>query len=475
MTLDQTTSNPHDRPDAALHQLFSAAVGPVNTDDYVPRFLDYEANGHTRWGWHWTAGLWTLNWLLFRRLYVWAVGYAVLALLLPLLVLGWGRWLAGWDGPTMGAVLLGLVAFKVLAVARVAKPVYYSACRQHMALALAQNDTLAAACAALRQRSPTREHFKRLLISNLALLAALGSAVGLWVARQPAAEISVAPTLPRTARLGASGTQPGAAGATRADVVAPALGGVASAPTQPLMASPSPAASASALASASAPASALVHALAASEAKQPAAQRQPDASSMASGATLPPTRAERPSPVATPRAPTSALPGVGEARPQPHPLPVASAAQAMAAYVSRAPSSSPRPKDAGDGADLGADAAGSVHAPPQRSARAAGQGASKTPGGAARSASRTEGAASPRGTVWINVGLFAQEANARNVRQTLVQAGLPVTMQTLQRNSRTLTRVRVGPYPTVAQAQQALQRLKALDLDGVIATDSPAH
>jgi DedD protein len=67
----------------------------------------------------------------------------------------------------------------------------------------------------------------------------------------------------------------------------------------------------------------------------------------------------------------------------------------------------------------------------------------------------------------INVGLFAQDDNARRVQARLNEAGLPVFTQELQRASGSLTRVRVGPYTGRAEADDAAQKIRALQLDAV--------
>lgn len=72
------------------------------------------------------------------------------------------------------------------------------------------------------------------------------------------------------------------------------------------------------------------------------------------------------------------------------------------------------------------------------------------------------------GRYQINVGLFAQQDNARRAFDRLRAGGLPATSQALQRGNNTLTRVRVGPFVTRAQADAAAQEIRALQLDAVV-------
>ena len=68
----------------------------------------------------------------------------------------------------------------------------------------------------------------------------------------------------------------------------------------------------------------------------------------------------------------------------------------------------------------------------------------------------------------INVGLFAQENNVRNARAKLQDAGLPVRTQVVKTAKGPLTRVRVGPYATQAEADAAADKIHPLGLDAVV-------
>jgi cell division septation protein DedD len=68
----------------------------------------------------------------------------------------------------------------------------------------------------------------------------------------------------------------------------------------------------------------------------------------------------------------------------------------------------------------------------------------------------------------INVGLFAKDDNASNAHAKLVDAGLPSFTQVLETSKGKRTRVRVGPFETEAQAQEAVKKIHALKLDAII-------
>lgn len=69
---------------------------------------------------------------------------------------------------------------------------------------------------------------------------------------------------------------------------------------------------------------------------------------------------------------------------------------------------------------------------------------------------------------YINVGLFAQESNARTAQAKLLNEGLPVFRQTTGSNDARRTRVRVGPFATDAEAQTAVKKIKSLGLDALV-------
>lgn len=103
--------------EAQREALYRAFVGPRRTDRWLARFADFDARGRA-WplSWSWPAALLTLPWLAWRRLYRWmpvyplAVFVAVLAIALPISIVGYG----GGDVPERaGALILVLAAVAV--------------------------------------------------------------------------------------------------------------------------------------------------------------------------------------------------------------------------------------------------------------------------------------------------------------------------------------------------------------------------
>ena len=72
------------------------------------------------------------------------------------------------------------------------------------------------------------------------------------------------------------------------------------------------------------------------------------------------------------------------------------------------------------------------------------------------------------GKFLINVGLFADDNNARNAYVKLQDAGLPALSQEIKSSKGKRTRVRVGPFETQAEAERAAERIRALQLDAAV-------
>ena len=69
---------------------------------------------------------------------------------------------------------------------------------------------------------------------------------------------------------------------------------------------------------------------------------------------------------------------------------------------------------------------------------------------------------------YINVGLFADEANARKAQARLLNEGLPAFRQELNNAKGRHIRVRVGPYESRAKAEAAAASIRAMALEAVV-------
>jgi len=74
------------------------------------------------------------------------------------------------------------------------------------------------------------------------------------------------------------------------------------------------------------------------------------------------------------------------------------------------------------------------------------------------------------GRLVVQVGAFADEGKAREVRQKLERAGLKTYTQVAETKDGKRIRVRVGPFASKADADKAASKIKSLDLPAAILT-----
>ena len=70
--------------------------------------------------------------------------------------------------------------------------------------------------------------------------------------------------------------------------------------------------------------------------------------------------------------------------------------------------------------------------------------------------------------VAIQVGAFTDAAKIRDVRSKLEQAGLKTYTQVVEKDGKSTTRIRVGPFETKEEADKAAARIRKLDLPAAI-------
>lgn len=105
------------------------------------------------------------------------------------------------------------------------------------------------------------------------------------------------------------------------------------------------------------------------------------------------------------------------------------------------------------------------------SASQASPASARTPAAPATTASAPPPKATPNPaatTFVINVGLFAEENNARNALVKLKDAGLAAYTQELRGKKGKLTWVRVGPFDALSQAEKTVETIRALGLDAQV-------
>ena len=434
MSLDSPSDN-------AMTALSRLALGPVNTDYYLAVFERFDSTGRTTTTWNWAACLATLNWMVFRQLWGAALVYVAAAEGLALIVFGIGRSFLNWP-PGVELGVLG--AFAVLAFAvpgLYGNAILYADIRKRIARALAASRTVPEACALLEKQASSRKRLQMVVLANGVLGVAALIAYLVWspsdtkpLALEPAVTVAQA----TAAATAASATAPAASAPARPQ----AAGQVTSTAAPMPEAAPEPAPVAESRpdpAPASTPAPAAAKASAASKAS----------ASTAPPATVTPPPAE-PAPPARPASAPASKAAASAPAPAKTATPAASARASATTSPAASAASTPAPRR--EAAASRASAATKPKAP--ASAKAAADKPLPTVGAAAG--------------YYINVGLFAEEANARKTQARLLNEGLPAFRQELDGAKGRRIRVRVGPYDSRAQADAAAESIRAMALDAVV-------
>lgn len=379
---------PEPRSDSPVTALYRAALGPVHLSRYLSVFARFDDMGRTTTGWNWAASLCTLNWMVFRQLWVPALVYVAAAEGLALLVLGVGRPLLHWPQAVEWGVVAAFVLLGCAVPGLYGNALLHADTHKKMTRALTATHTLSEACALLERQASSWKRLAWLAAGNLALALAIAGAylalpstdTPVAVSATPAAQVLALPPAP---------PEPPE-------------------PPEPL----SPAAATPALPVASAPAA-----------------MESQAATDAAAPTLRPASEAAPPPA--PSAP-SAEPEQAPKSTEPVTLAPPPAAPLEQAPRPAAPAKRPPPSPA--------------KAPPA---------VGTAPG------------------YYINVGLFAEETNARKVQARLLNEGLPAFRQEIVTHKKRRLRVRVGPFRNRADANAAAITIRSMALEAAVIKLAP--
>lgn len=404
MTTPDLSPAPQAPEEDVTTALYRAAIGPVSGDYYLPIFTRFEAADHAGISWNTAASLATLNWLAFRQLWVAALAYVGIVVAVVLLVFGLGRLVFQFSDALTMALGLGFGLAAFVLPGLFGNALLHRECRKRMADALTAHASVNDACTQLRRHASTRRRAIWLAGANLAFLLA---AVFSYLQFSALSNLAVMPQ-------GALDAGHVAVGRT-VDMAA---------------SSPSPLAAVSAAMPVAAPVLEMASAPAVS-----AAASAPQAAVSAAVA------------VAAPPAPTASLPLAA--------APVVKTTEptqkASASSGKKAPRTSAKME------------AVTVKAAAQERPKKETTKTAKPAAGAKKAASSA--ADKP---FFINVGLFAKPDNAAHAHAKLIAADLPSVTKELKSSKGPLTRVRVGPFASEKDAQAAVEKIKALELDAVI-------
>lgn len=441
----------------AMPALYRAALGPLNADRYLAFFQRQDDTGRNLPGWNAAAAFFTLGWMVFRQLWMPALVYVAALEGVALLAFALGQHWLSLPRQVLGGVALAVFGAACVLPGLYGDAVMHAEMRKKINRALAASPNLAKAAELLARQAPTRRRLAWVLAVHVVLAAAI---VALWLAfpggtlksqgtadasTATATDAPAAPAMPAASATAAEAAPAAsAATATASEPESGTAAGTQTPASEPAAAASTPAAPAAApTAGASAPA-APAPAMAASATAAVAA------TSTASTASAPQTAARMPSPaVADQQGASTKRPAASSA---------AAPAETPAAKASAQAASAPAAPTATSAAAPRAHHASRPRAP-ARSPRAS------TPPAATAEASATPPAPLQR-RLYINVGLFGDPANARRAMALLQTVDLTGSQaQVRAAGGRMLTRVRVGPFTSASEANDAARRVLSLGLE----------
>ncbi len=167
---------------AATAALYKSVIGPINQSYYLRVFAHFDAKGKTGILWHWPAFFSTLNWLVFRKMWGAAAGFAGVSLFVMLAVFGIGKLVFNYSEATQWT-LTGVSLMLAFALPGMfANAAYYRFCERTINRVLVAGVSVPDACDVLARRASSRKHFLTLTTLNLTVLAMVAALVA-WAPR----------------------------------------------------------------------------------------------------------------------------------------------------------------------------------------------------------------------------------------------------------------------------------------------------
>lgn len=211
-------------------ELYRAAIGPRGEEHYLRQFIKFDAQGKTSASWHWPAYWSTLNWLVYRKMWGWALAYVAALVGLALVIFGVGKLAFHYSDFTGVLLFLLFLTAAFVLPGLYANAWFYIYCNEKISAALRNTPEVRDACAALAAQASSQRRWFGLASVNVAVLA-LAAGVTSFVLNfeQDGAVLAQARSGSPAAREPAVAAQPVLASATLARL-----------DPQPLAAPPSP-------------------------------------------------------------------------------------------------------------------------------------------------------------------------------------------------------------------------------------------
>lgn len=151
--------------------LYRAAIGERSQDYYLRHFARFDGEGKTGTSWNWAAYWTTFNWLVYRKMWGWALAYVTALIGLALLVFGLGKLVLNYSDTS--AILLSLLLLTAAFVlpGLYANSWFYTHCNEKITAVLQKTPELKQAATVLAADAPVPRRLWMLALANAAVLA----------------------------------------------------------------------------------------------------------------------------------------------------------------------------------------------------------------------------------------------------------------------------------------------------------------
>lgn len=157
--------------DTAL--FYRAAVGVHGQDYHLPRFLRFDEAGQTSLSWNWAASLFTVNWLIYRKMWSWALAYVGALATAGLLVFGVGKLVFDYSGVLTWMLGLWLVSAAYIVPGLYANVWLYGHYNDRISDVLRRSSGVVDTIGRLTAVAPGPRRLGRQVLANVLVLAVL--------------------------------------------------------------------------------------------------------------------------------------------------------------------------------------------------------------------------------------------------------------------------------------------------------------
>lgn len=157
--------------DTAL--FYRAAIGVRGQGYHLPRFLRFDETGQTGLSWNWAASLFTINWLVYRKMWSWALAYVGALATAGLLVFGVGKLVFDYSSALAWMLGLWFVSVAYIVPGLYANVWLYGHYNDKISNVLRESSGVVDTISRLTAVAPGPHRFGRQLLANLLVLVAL--------------------------------------------------------------------------------------------------------------------------------------------------------------------------------------------------------------------------------------------------------------------------------------------------------------